>query len=296
MLQPTLQMGATAVIMDRGFDPEEFLDTIARNHVSLTMVVPTQLVMLINSPGILKYKIPTLKKMWYGSSAISPEVLEAAMDLFRINFYQWFGQSEAGIVGRLRPEDHEDHSQFTARENFNADIRIVDEQGNDTPVGEVGEIISAQKYLGMIGYHNMEEETRKVIRNGWVHTEDLARVEKEGFFTIVDRKRDMINSGGENIYSKELEDVIMRIPAVKEVAVFGIPDDIWGEAVCAMIVKKDNCEIEADEVIEFCASNLAGYKKPKKVEFIAELPKNPSGKIIKNPLREAFWKDRKKRV
>ena len=234
--------------------------------------------------------------MWYGSSAISPEVLEAAMDLFRINFYQWFGQSEAGIVGRLRPEDHEDHSQFTARENFNADIRIVDEQGNDTPVGEVGEIISAQKYLGMIGYHNMEEETRKVIRNGWVHTEDLARVEKEGFFTIVDRKRDMINSGGENIYSKELEDVIMRIPAVKEVAVFGIPDDIWGEAVCAMIVKKDNCEIEADEVIEFCASNLAGYKKPKKVEFIAELPKNPSGKIIKNPLREAFWKDRKKRV
>jgi acyl-CoA synthetase (AMP-forming)/AMP-acid ligase II len=291
LLQPSLQMGATAVIMGKGFDPEEFLDAISRYNVSLTLCVPTQLAMLINSPGITGHKIPSFKKLWYGSSAISPDVLETSRDLFRVNFYQWFGQSEAGIVGRLRPEDHEDHSQCTGRETFNADIRIVDEEGNDTPIGEVGELISAQKYLGMIGYHNMEEETHKVIRNGWVYTEDLARVEKDGFFTIVDRKRDMIISGGENIYSKEIEDVIMKIPAVKEVAVFGIPDDIWGESVCAMVVKKEDQELKEDDVIKFCSSMLASYKKPKRVRFMEDLPKNPSGKITKDVLRALMLKE-----
>ncbi|MFC1532678.1 class I adenylate-forming enzyme family protein [Thermodesulfobacteriota bacterium] len=296
IFQPTLQMGATAVIMGKGFDPEKFLEAITRYNVTLTLVVPTQLAMLTNFQRITSHKIPSLNKLWYGSSAISPEVLEASRDLFKIRFYQWFGQSEAGIVGRLRPEDHEEHSQCTGREMFNADIRIVDEEGNDTPVGEVGELISARKYLGMIGYHNMEEETKKTIRDGWVYTEDMARLEEEGFFTIVDRQRDMINSGGENIYSKEIEDVIMRMPSVQEVAVFGIPDDIWGEAVCAVVVKKEGHELEKDEVIDFCVSKLSGYKKPKKVEFMADLPKNPSGKITKNELREKYWKGRKRRV
>jgi acyl-CoA synthetase (AMP-forming)/AMP-acid ligase II len=289
LLQPTLEVGATAVIMESKFDPEKFLWAIARYHVSLTMCVPTQLAMLVNYPGVSKYKIPTLAKLWYGSSAISPEVLEASMDLFRINFYQWYGQSEAGIVARLRPEDHEKYSQCTGREMFNADIRIVDDEGNDTPVGEVGELISAQKYLGMLGYHNMEEQTQKTIRNGWIHTDDLARVEADGFFNIVDRRRDMIISGGENIYSKEIEDVIIRHPAVLEVAVFGVPDDIWGESVCAVVVKKEDHPVDKDEIINFCASNLASYKKPKIVEFMTDLPKNPSGKLTKNTLREQFW-------
>jgi acyl-CoA synthetase (AMP-forming)/AMP-acid ligase II len=260
------------------------------------MLVPTQLAMLVNFSGVTKHKIPSLKKIWYGSSAISPEVLERSREIFQADFYQWFGQSEAGIVGRLRPEDHEEHSQCTGREMVNADIRIVDEEGNDTPVGEVGELISDQRYLGMIGYHNMEEETQKTIRNGWVHTEDLARVEEEGYFTIVDRMRDMINSGGENIYSKEIEDVIMRIPSVKEVAVFGVPDDIWGESVCAAVVKKEGYEVEEREISDFCASKLSSYKKPKKVIFMADLPKNPSGKITKNVIREQFWRGRKKRI
>jgi acyl-CoA synthetase (AMP-forming)/AMP-acid ligase II len=296
LLQPTLQIGATAVIMGKGFDPEEFLNAIGHYNVSLTMLVPTQLAMLVNFSGVTKHKIPSLKKIWYGSSAISPEVLERSREIFQADFYQWFGQSEAGIVGRLRPEDHEEHSQCTGREMVNADIRIVDEEGNDTPVGEVGELISDQRYLGMIGYHNMEEETQKTIRNGWVHTEDLARVEEEGYFTIVDRMRDMINSGGENIYSKEIEDVIMRIPSVKEVAVVGVPDDIWGESVCAAVVKKEGYEVEEREISDFCASKLSSYKKPKKVIFMADLPKNPSGKITKNVIREQFWRGRKKRI
>ena len=296
LLQPTLEVGGTAVIMEKGFDPEKFLSFISRHNVTLTMCVPTQLAMIINNENPAKHKIPTLQKMYYGSSAISPEVLKSSMEFFNTGFYQWYGQSEAGIVSVLRPEDHIEHSQCTGREMFHADIRIVDLDGNDTPVGEIGEIISAQQYLGMIGYHKMEEATNRAIQDGWIHTEDLARVEGEGFFTVVDRQRDMIISGGENIYSKEIEDVIIRHPLVKEVAVFGVPDDLWGEAVCAAVVKQEKADLTEEDIIQFCASHLSSYKKPKKVDFLDDLPKNASGKVKKGSLREVYWKERKRRI
>jgi len=286
LLQPTLMLGGTAVIMGKGFDPDAIMHSIGRYRITLTMFVPTQLAMLINHPGATEYDLSSLEKIWYGSSAISPTVLKSSMDLFRARFYQWYGQAETGMISVLRPEDHVDRSQCTGREMFNADIRVVDEEGNDTPVGEVGEIISAQDPLGMIGYFKMNEANERVLREGWIHTEDLARVEGEGYFTVVDRLRDMIISGAENIYPKEIEDTIMSHPGVREVAVFGIPDEVYGESVCAMVVKKKGQELDAEEVISFCASMLASYKKPKRVEFIRELPKNPSGKVIKNILRE----------
>jgi fatty-acyl-CoA synthase len=296
LLQPTLIMGGTAVIMKKGFDPDVALDTISRYAITLTMLVPTQLAMVVNHPEARKYNVSTLRKIWYGSSPISPTVLEASMDLFKAGFYQWYGQAETGMVSVLRPEDHVDRSQCTGREMFNAELRVVDEEGKDTPVGEVGEIISTQDPLGMIGYFKMEEATRRTIRNGWIHTEDLARVDGKGYFTVVDRLRDMIISGAENIYPKEIEDVIMSHPGVREVAVFGIPDDIYGEAVCAVVVKKEGHQLDEKAMIEFCASKLAGYKKPKRVDFINELPKNPTGKVTKNVLRESYWAGRKKRI
>jgi len=296
LLQPTLMLGGTAVIMSKGFDPDVILDTIGHYGITLTMFVPTQLAMLINHPGAKKYDLSSLKKIWYGSSVISPTVLEASMDMFKACFYQWYGQAETGMISVLRPEDHLERSQCTGREMFNADIRVVDEEGNDTPVGEVGEIISAQEPLGMIGYFKMEEANRKNIRDGWIHTEDLARVEGNGYFTVVDRMRDMIISGGENIYPKEIEDTIISHPGVREVAVFGIPDQVYSEAVCAAVVKKKGYQLDEEEIIDFCASRIASYKKPKRVEFLDELPKNPSGKVTKNVLREPYWADRKKRV
>ncbi len=296
LVQPTLLMGGTAVIMGKGFDPDKILDAVQRYGVTMTMWVPTMLAMLINHPNVTKYKLSTLKKIWYGSSAISPQVLDASMQIFNAHFYQWYGQTETGMVAVLRPEDHSERSQCTGREMFNADLRVVNTEDQDAPVGEVGEIISSQKPLGMIGYFKMEEANKRTIRDGWIHTGDLARVEGNGYFTIVDRLTDMIISGAENIYPKEIEDVISSHPGVQEVAVFGIPDEIYGESVCAVVVKKEGYQLDQKEIINFCASKLAGYKKPKRVEFTDELPKNPSGKVTKNVLREPFWAGRKKKV
>ena len=296
LIQPTFLRGGTAVIMGKGFDPDENLDAVARYGVTLTMWVPTQLAMLVNHPGIANYNVSALKKIWYGSSPINPTVLEACMDFFKAGFYQWYGQTEAGMVAVLRPEDHVERSQCTGREFYNSDLRVVNEEGEDTPIGEVGEIISAQNPLGMIGYYEMEEATKKTIQDGWIYTGDLARVEGNGYFTIADRSKDMIISGAENIYPKEIEEIISRHPGVKEVAVFGIPDKIYGESICATVVKKEGYKIDEQEIITFCASNISSYKKPKKVVFIDELPKNAFGKVTKHILREPYWAGQKKRI
>jgi len=296
LLQPTLVRGGTAIIMPRGFDPDKSLSVVERHGVTMTMWVPTQLAMLVNYPGVTKHNLSTLGKIWYGSSPISPTTLEACMDIFKAGFYQWYGLTETGMVAVLRPEDHLERSQCTGREMFNADLRVVNQEGEDTPVGEVGEIISSQVPLGMIGYHNMEEANKRTIRDGWIHTGDLARVEGEGYFTVVDRLADMIISGGENIYPKEIEDVISSHPGVREVAVFGIPDEIYGESVCAVVIRKEGYQLDEEDIINFCASRISSYKKPKGVEFVDELPKNPSGKVTKNVLRELYWAGREKRV
>ena len=296
LIQPTFLRGGTAVIMGKGFDPDVALDAIGRYAITLTMWVPTQLAMLVNHPNITKYSVDTLKKIWYGSSPIAPTVLEASMDFFKAGFYQWYGQTEAGMVAVLRPEDHVERSQCTGREFFNSELRIVDEEGQNTLLGDVGEIISAQKPLGMIGYHKLEEATKETIRDGWIYTGDLAKAEGNGYFTIADRAKDMIISGAENIYPKEIESTISSYDGVLEVAVFGIPDEIYGESVCAVVVKKEGYEIEGQDIIDFCASKLSNYKKPKLVAFMDELPKNSFGKVTKNVLREPYWAGRKKRI
>ena len=296
LLHPTLMMGGTAVIMAKGFDPDKVLSAVDRYGVSLTMWVPTMLVMLINHPAVTGFNLTTLKKIWYGSSPISPGVLKTSQDIFQARFYQWYGQTETGMNSILRPEDHTRRSQFTGRETFNAELRIVDPNGQDTAVGKIGEIISAQKPLGMIAYNKMAAETEKTIRDGWIYTGDLARVEGDGYFTVVDRLKDMIISGAENIYPKEIEDVIRSHPDVREVAEIGIPDEIYGESVCAVVVTRSGCSLDETTVIDFCAARLARYKKPKKVVFMSELPKNAAGKVTKNILRAPFWADREKPI
>jgi acyl-CoA synthetase (AMP-forming)/AMP-acid ligase II len=296
LLHPTLMMGGTVVIMAKGFDPDKILSAVDRYGVTLTMWVPTMLAMLLNHPAVTDFNLTTLDKIWYGSSPISPSLLKTSQDVFQAQFYQWYGLTETGMNSILRPEDHTRRSQFTGRETFNAELRIVDQNGQDTPVGEIGEIISAQKPLGMIGYNKMAGETEKTIRDGWIYTGDLARVEGDGYFTVVDRLKDMIISGAENIYPKEIEDVLSSHPAVLEVAAIGIPDEIFGESVCAVVVTKTDGSLNETAVIEFCAARLARYKKPKKVVFMSELPKNAAGKVTKNVLRAPFWADREKHI
>lgn len=297
LLQPTLFRGGTVVLMAGKFDPDRVLDAVSRYRITLTMWVPTMLVMLINHPKVSTYDVRTLEKIWYGSSTISPTVLETSMGLFNSRFYQWYGQAETGMVSVLRPEDHAACSQYTGREVFNADLRIVDAEGMDVPEGGVGEIVSAQEHLGMIGYHRLEPNQQgAAVLDGWIRTGDLAKVEGGGYFTVVDRKGDMIISGAENIYPKEVENIIASHPGVKEVAVFGIPDEVYGEAVCAVVVPREGHDIVPGEIIDHCASKISGYKKPKRVELARDLPKNASGKVMKTLLREAYWTGHEKRV
>ncbi|MBU0462009.1 MAG: long-chain-fatty-acid--CoA ligase [Proteobacteria bacterium] len=295
-LQPALMMGNTTVIMKRGFDPDYVLDAVARYRVTMVLWVPTQLAMLAHHPNKDKYDVSSMQKIWYGSSPITPDILAATQDFFKADFYQWFGQTETGMLSVLKPEDHKDRAHYTGREMFNAEMRIVNKQGDEVAPGEVGEIISTQKPLGMLGYHNKIKATSETIRNGWIYTGDLARAEELGYFTIVGRSKDMIISGAENIYPKEIEDIISSHSLVREAVVIGIPDKIWGESVCAVLVPKENNQLSETDIIEYCSARLSGYKKPKKVVFMDELPKNAAGKVMKHILRGPFWKDQGRKV
>ncbi|NOZ43286.1 MAG: AMP-binding protein, partial [Alphaproteobacteria bacterium] len=287
---PLLMRGASVLLMSGSFDPEKILTMVARYRISMVMWVPTMLAMLVNFAAAASYDVSSLKKLYYGSSPINPLVYQRARAIFSADFYQYYGQTESGIVAVLGPEDHENMGSCTGREMFDCEIRIIDSHGGDVPVGAVGEVITTSESV-MFGYLNNEQKTEKTLRNGWVYTEDLARAEANGYFTIVGRIKDMIISGGKNIYAREVEEVIGRHPAVQEVAVFGIPDDIYGESVCAAIVLGQGFSLNRDEIIQFCSHSLSGYKKPRSIIFKDELPKNSTGKITKDVLRRPYWKN-----
>lgn len=292
VLLPTLLVGGTAVIAGKGFNAADQLGNIETHHVTIAMWVPTMLAMLVNSSDIDRFDTSSLNKIWYGASPISPPVLARARACFNVGFYQLYGMCEIGMTSVLRPEDHAQRAHCTGREMYCADMRIADEDGNPVTVGAVGEILSARRPLGMIGYWRNEVATRETTRGDWIHTGDMARDEGRGYFTVVDRQKDMIISGGENVYPKEIENVIIEHPAVLEVACYGIPDDTWGESVCAAVVSRPSQAVSAEDIIAFCASRLAGYKKPKRVELVSELPKNAAGKVLKRVLREPHWSNR----
>jgi fatty-acyl-CoA synthase len=169
------------------------------------------------------------------------------------------------------------------------EVRIVDDQGRDLPTGEVGELICRGPNV-MKGYYKDEEATQEALRGGWLHTGDLARMDEKGFVYIVDRKKDMIVSGGENIYPREIEEILYSHPKIDDAAIIGVPDPFWGESVRAVLVLKEGERMIEEEVIEYCKSHLASYKKPKSVEFVKSLPRNPSGKVLKTLLRERYLK------
>ncbi|WP_346914130.1 long-chain-fatty-acid--CoA ligase [uncultured Roseibium sp.] len=289
VLMPTLLLGAVAVIMARGFKPEEVLETVEKHRITSVMWVPTMLSMLITSDASSRFDTSSLSKIWYGSSPIAPDLLERSKRTFGADHYQFYGMTETGMTSVLKPEDHDLYPGSTGRAMPAAQLRLVDTQDRDVAIGEIGEVLSRQHPLGMIGYFGKDEETLEVLRDGWIHTGDLARNLGDGYFLIVDRKKDMIISGAENIYPREIELVLAGHPHVREVAVFGIPDATYGEAVCAAVVSEPDTKLTGEEVTSWCAEHLAGYKKPKKVLLMNELPKNAAGKILKNNLKASFW-------
>ncbi len=281
-----------------GFNPEQVLEYISKERISRCQFVPTMIHSLIQVPDVKKYDLSSLQLILYAGSSMPVELLKKALSVFPCGFAQMYGQTESGpFTTVLKPEDHIlDGSEkrverllSSGKPAVNYEIRVVDENENDVPIGQVGEIIGKSEAM-MIGYWQMPEETEKKLKNGWLHTGDLGKLDEDGYVYIVERKNDLIISGGVNIYPREIEEVLYRHPAVSEASVIGLSDEHWGEVVKAVIVLKQGAFASETEIIEFCGKHLAGFKKPKSVDFWKELPKSPQGKILKKEIRKQYGK------
>jgi acyl-CoA synthetase (AMP-forming)/AMP-acid ligase II len=280
------------------FDVETACRTIERDRITFTNLVPTTIQMLLASEVSQKYDLSSLEVLLYGGSPISELVLRDAIQRFpKCSFRQTFATTETGCAGTvLEPADHREALENPAKKHLlqscgraqtNVDVRIVDDEWSFLPAGEIGEI-AVRTEANMIGYWNNTEATTKVLKNGWLRTGDMARMDDDGYFYLVDRKNDMIVSGALNIYPSEVERVLQMHPAIYEVAVIGVPSEKWGEEVKAIVVLKEGFEVSESEIIQFCEGKIAGFKKPKSVGFIDKLPRNLTGKILKKELREKF--------
>lgn len=296
LLMPALSRGAPAVILPRGFDPDGVMAIVEEHAITVTMWVPTMLAMILEAGAHTRHDAGGLTKIWYGSSPIAPELFAHVRAAFGARLYQFYGMTETGMTAVLTPGDHDIHPQGTGRAMAPAALRIVDNASADVGEGEVGELISRQQPLGMLGYLGREEATRETIRDGWIHTGDMARNLGGGYFVLVDRKTDMIISGAENIYPREVENVLAAHPQIVEAAVFGIPDPVYGEAVCAAVVPAEGAHLDEAGLIAHCAERLAGYKKPKRIVLRDALPRNAAGKVMKHQLRAPFWKERERAI
>jgi acyl-CoA synthetase (AMP-forming)/AMP-acid ligase II len=288
----------------REFDVKTLLRTIQDEKVTHIFTVPTMLNFLMAYPDLKKYDLSSLQSIIYGASPMPPAQIKRALDIFGPILSQGYGQTEttSGIT-TLSREDHvvgDDPVKIrrlasAGRPGFKSDVRVVDENGGEVKPGEIGEIVERGDDT-MLGYWKDPEATAASLIDGWMYTRDMATVDEGGYIYIVDRKSDMIISGGFNIYPTEVENVLYRHPAVFEAAVVPVPDDQWGESVKAVVVLKPGASATEQELIEFCKTNLAGYKKPKSVDFVKELPKSPVGKILRRKVKEPFWKDRARQV
>ena len=276
------------------------LKLIPEHSVTKAFFVPALLLFLLQTPGIESADLSSIDRIFYGASPIPLDLLRNAMQTFGCKFAQVYGLTETtGAITYLPPEEHDPNGNPRMRScgkpHGMVEIRIVDGEGNTMPPGEVGEIICRSRQ-NMKGYWNLPEETQQTIRGEWCYTGDAGYLDKDGFLYIHDRVKDMIVSGGENIYPAEVESVLFGHPAVGDVAVIGVPDDLWGEAVKAIVVKKNGAEVEGAEIIAFARERIAHYKAPKSVDFIEALPRNPSGKILKRELRKPYWEGRDRQV
>ncbi|MFA1710115.1 class I adenylate-forming enzyme family protein [Peribacillus frigoritolerans] len=281
-------LGNTNVIM-RSFDPIETLKAISEYKVSLFFGVPTMYNMLLQVPNKEKFDLSSIKICGYGAAPMAPEIVKQSMKMFGTDrFFNQCGLTEAGPGGIfLSPEEHKTKMGASGKPKFLMEARVVDQQGENIVPGIVGELVLRGESV-MKGYYKNPEATAETIRDGWLYTGDLCTIDEDGYITLVDRGKDMIISGGSNVYSVEVEQVLYSFPAVLEAAVIGVPDDKWGETVAAIIVPRPGQKIEIDQLEAFCREHLAGYKIPRIVRFVDALPRNASGKILKFELRKNF--------
>lgn len=298
-----LSRGRPTVLLN--FEPRATLATIEQERVSGFLGVTTMLNYILSVEDLERYDLSSLRLVKYGGGPMGEDVVKEALDRLPCELMQGYGQTEGGTMSFLTPDVHREAARgikayrlrSCGREALLSSLRVVDDAGREVPRDRtsVGEIVTRSE-ANMLGYWNRPEETAATLRGDWLHTGDLATWDEEGFLYIMDRKKEMIISGGENIYPAQIENVIYRHPAVLEVAVIGVPDETWGEAVKAVVALKPGTSATEEEIIELTKRELASYMKPKSVEFVESLPKSSTGKILKRELRESYWEGRERQV
>ena len=283
-----IYLGATSIILPRP-EPELVLRAIEKHGVTNYFAPPTVWISLLRSPVFDEVDLSSLRKGYYGASAMPIEILaEMRERLPNLRLWNFYGQTEmAPLASVLGPDEQDTHAGSAGRPAINVETAILDDDNAPVASGVVGEIAHRSPHL-MLGYLDDPDKTAEAFRGGWFHSGDLGYYDEHGLLYVVDHKKDMIKTGGENVASREVEEAIYRHAAVEEVAVFGLPHPVWVEAVVAAVVPREGTEVTQDEILVHLRSHLAGFKAPKQIFFVDSLPKNPSGKLLKRVLRERF--------
>jgi len=284
VMNATLYAGGALVLQPR-FEPEKVLQAIQREHVSVLIGVPTLFWYLQHYPGVEKYDRSSLRMCCSGGAALAPALLREFQERYGQSIFEGYGLSETSPVASFNPIDRPPRPGSVGLPIYGVQIRIVDEAGRVLPTGQVGEIV-VRGHNVMKGYYKRPGATAEAIRGGWFHSGDLGRVDEQGYVYVVDRKKDLIIRGGFNVFPREVEDVLAAHPAVAEVAVAGVPDEVMGEEIKAFVVLELDEAVDAEDLIEYARKRLAAYKYPRSIEFRTELPKDAAGKVLKRRLAE----------
>ena len=302
---PNVGKAANNVILEtESFEPKVVCETIQEKKITNMFAAPTMIKMLVTYPELDKYDLSSLKCLNWGGAPMYIEDLREAITKLGQCLVQLYGQGEAPMtISYLKMEEHVLEGTPEQMERLKSagiprtdvEVKIFDENDNEVAPRTVGEVVLRGEVV-MKGYYKNPKATAETIRHGWLHTGDLGKMDERGYIYLLDRSKDMLISGGENIYCREIEDIIARHPTVYEVAVIGVPDEKWGEAVKAVVSLKPGIKASEQEIIDFCKQYLASYKKPKSVDFVDELPKSSYGKILKRELREKYWRREARRI
>ncbi|MCG5262471.1 AMP-dependent synthetase [Cupriavidus gilardii] len=302
LMQPYLYCGATLVLFDK-FEPAHFLAEIARLRITHVFMVPAMINMVLAEPSLATADLSSLKTLAYGAAPMAPARIREAWERIGPILSQGYGASESTSgVTRLSTADHADalanrpeRLASCGRAMGETEVRVVNERGEEVSGDEIGELVIRGEDVFQ-GYWGEPELTREVLIDGWLHTGDLARVDEEGFIYLVDRKKDMIISGGFNVYPTEVEATLYQHPDVMEACVISVPDATWGESVKAVVTLWPGRELSAADLIAHCRARIADYKTPRSIDFVGELPKNASGKLARKVVRERYWQGQERRV
>jgi acyl-CoA synthetase (AMP-forming)/AMP-acid ligase II len=300
---PCLAAGG-CLFIQADFKPEEVVRALAEDQIGMAILVPAMIQACLTAvPDVARRRYDDLRLIHYGASPIAEATLRRAIEAFKCEFSQGYGMTEmSAAIAILSWTDHQRALRekpkllvAAGRPVVGTQVRIVDEDDQDVPDGKIGEVLARGPQM-MKGYWKNPEATETALRGGWMHTGDAGMLDEEGFLYIQDRVKDMIVSGGENIYPRIVEEVLFQHPALAEVTVIGVPDEQWGEAVKAVAVLRQGMTATPEEIIEFCQGKLGGFERPRSVDFVDSLPRTPSGKVLKRVLREPYWAGQSRRV